>query len=74
MLRLKLNHVSKGGTGRNYTGTGASIFLDNHANGMAAHGPDPGITKPPASIVQYIPRNMHTVLLCFALLWLRNRS
>ena len=25
-------------------------------------------------IVQYIPRNMHTVLLCFALLWLCNRS
>ena len=24
--------------------------------------------------LQYIPRNMHTVLLCFALLWLRNRS
>ena len=24
--------------------------------------------------IQYIPRNMHTVLLCFALLWLRNRS
>ena len=24
--------------------------------------------------VQYIPRNMHTVLLCFALLWLCNRS
>ena len=23
---------------------------------------------------QYIPRNMHTVLLCFALLWLSNRS
>ena len=25
-------------------------------------------------IIQYIPRNMHTVLLCFALLWLCNRS
>ena len=25
-------------------------------------------------ILQYIPRNMHTVLLCFALLWLCNRS
>ena len=25
-------------------------------------------------LVQYIPRNMHTVLLCFALLWLCNRS
>ena len=24
-------------------------------------------------LVQYIPRNMHTVLLCFALLWLCNR-
>ena len=24
--------------------------------------------------IQYIPRNMHTVLLCFALLWLCNRS
>ena len=24
--------------------------------------------------LQYIPRNMHTVLLCFALLWLCNRS
>ena len=24
--------------------------------------------------LQYIPRNMHTVLLCFALLWLSNRS
>ena len=24
--------------------------------------------------VQYIPRNMHTILLCFALLWLCNRS
>ena len=24
--------------------------------------------------IQYIPRNMHTVLLCFALLWLRNHS
>ena len=24
--------------------------------------------------VQYIPRNMHSVLLCFALLWLCNRS
>ena len=24
--------------------------------------------------LQYIPRNMHTVLLCFALLWLYNRS
>ena len=27
-----------------------------------------------SSEVQYIPRNMHTVLLCFALLWLCNRS
>ena len=26
------------------------------------------------SLIQYIPRNMHTVLLCFALLWLCNRS
>ena len=26
------------------------------------------------SYLQYIPRNMHTVLLCFALLWLCNRS
>ena len=26
------------------------------------------------SLLQYIPRNMHTVLLCFALLWLCNRS
>ena len=26
------------------------------------------------SYVQYIPRNMHTDLLCFALLWLCNRS
>ena len=26
------------------------------------------------SSVQFIPRNMHTVLLCFALLWLCNRS
>ena len=25
-------------------------------------------------MLQYIPRNMHTVLLCFALLWLCNRS
>ena len=25
-------------------------------------------------VVQYIPRNMHTVLVCFALLWLCNRS
>ena len=25
-------------------------------------------------VIQYIPRNMHTVLLCFALLWLCNRS
>ena len=25
-------------------------------------------------IIQYIPRNMHTVSLCFALLWLCNRS
>ena len=25
-------------------------------------------------VVQYIPRNMHTVLLFFALLWLCNRS
>ena len=24
--------------------------------------------------IQYIPKNMHTVLLCFALLWLCNRS
>ena len=24
--------------------------------------------------IQYIPRNMHTVLLCFALLWLCDRS
>ena len=24
--------------------------------------------------IQYIPRNMHTVLLCFALLWLCKRS
>ena len=24
--------------------------------------------------VQYIPRNLHTVLLCFALLWLCNHS
>ena len=28
----------------------------------------------PCTKVQYIPRNMHTVLLCFALLWLCNRS
>ena len=27
-----------------------------------------------APAIQYIPRNMHTVLLCFALLWLCNRS
>ena len=27
-----------------------------------------------AAYVQYIPRNMHTVLLYFALLWLCNRS
>ena len=27
-----------------------------------------------SSDMQYIPRNMHTVLLCFALLWLWNRS
>ena len=27
-----------------------------------------------AQILQYIPRNMHTILLCFALLWLCNRS
>ena len=26
------------------------------------------------SYLQYIPRNMHTVLLCFVLLWLCNRS
>ena len=25
-------------------------------------------------VLQYIPRNLHTVLLCFALLWLCNRS
>ena len=29
---------------------------------------------PIAPYLQYIPRNMHTVLLCFALLWLCNRS
>ena len=28
----------------------------------------------PNRLLQYIPRNMHTVLLCFALLWLCNRS
>ena len=33
----------------------------------------PGYCGRVASI-QYIPRNMHTVLLCFALLWLCNRS
>ena len=27
-----------------------------------------------AALLQYIPRNKHTVLLCFALLWLCNRS
>ena len=27
-----------------------------------------------AVCIQYTPRNMHTVLLCFALLWLCNRS
>ena len=27
-----------------------------------------------AGIAQYIPRNMHTILLCFALLWSCNRS
>ena len=27
-----------------------------------------------SEMLQYIPRNMHTVLLCFALLWLCNRS
>ena len=32
----------KGGTGRNNTGTDASIFLDNHADGMAGQGLDPG--------------------------------
>ena len=26
-----------------------------------------------SNMIQYIPRNMHTVLLCFALLWLCNR-
>ena len=25
-------------------------------------------------MLQYIPRNMHTILFCFALLWLCNRS
>ena len=30
--------------------------------------------SPVELILQYIPRNMHTVLLCFALLWLCNRS
>ena len=32
----------------------------------------PRATNPTS--LQYIPRNMHTVLLCFALLWLCNRS
>ena len=36
-----------------------------HFNLLSCHQP---------SEVQYIPRNMHTVLLCFALLWLCNRS
>ena len=31
-------------------------------------------TAPFFHLIQYIPRNMHTVLLCFALLWLCNRS
>ena len=35
--------------------------------------PSPSTPTPPPRI-QYIPRNMHTVLLCFALLWLCNRS
>ena len=33
-----------------------------------------GLAKMLLNLVQYIPRNMHTVLLCFALLWLCNRS
>ena len=31
-------------------------------------------TRSSHMVVQYIPRNMHMVLLCFALLWLRNHS
>ena len=35
--------------------------------------PNPTLMLPLGQL-QYIPRNMHTVLLCFALLWLRNSS
>ena len=34
----------------------------------------PEISRVTLTGIQYIPRNMHTVLLCFALLWLCNRS
>ena len=39
------------------------FFTFQHCQGCNLHEP-----------IQYIPRNMHTVLLCFALLWLCNRS
>ena len=49
--------------------TQASIFVRLCHYMAIVHGPNMF-----ALDLQYIPRNMHTVLLCFALLWLCNRS
>ena len=53
-----------------------SPFFENFEGMSPCHAIFPQAYKILACIwvVQYIPRNMHTVLLCFALLWLCNRS
>ena len=47
------------------------ITFVNNANICVLRVKQPVMSAPS---IQYIPRNMHTVLWCFALLWLCNRS
>ena len=49
--------------------TSAHLYLDIAKSGYLFRGFSSGMVS-----LQYIPRNMQTVLLCFALLWLCNRS
>ena len=51
--------------------TSALLSIVNKVRGYTTRFVDRSICR---MFVQYIPRNMHTVLLCFALLWLCNRS
>ena len=54
-----------------------SAVFAMHEEGQAPSGVETSLGAAMTNVpghVQYVPRNMHTVLLCFALLWLCNRS